>query len=232
MVEEADTILALGTRLSEVTTKDYTLVKDHHTLIHIDIDDETLGKVYSPDIGVVADVSEALEALMGMDIPVQWEAWVKEKRKAYEKESLVDKKSSIINEQVIAVMQETLPADAVLTNDAGNFASWMHDFYKFTMSHTYVGPTSGAMGYGLPAAIGTKLAFPEKPVITLAGDGGFMMTANELETAVRYHIPVICLVFNNNMYGTIRMHQEMHYPKKIIGTDLGYVSFEKLAESV
>ena len=88
------------------------------------------------------------------------------------------------------------------------------------------------MGYGLPAAIGAKLAFPDKKVVTLAGDSGFMMTAQELETAVRYHIPVIALVFNNNMYGTIRMHQRMHYPEKVIGTDLGTVSFEKLAESV
>src|SRR5699024_1742746 len=111
-------------------------------------------------------------------------------------------------------------------------ASWLHDYFTFKEPHTYVGPTSGAMGYGLPAAMGAKLAFPHKTVVTLAGDGGFMMTANELETAVRYHIPIIALVFNNNMYGTIRMHQEMHYPEKVIGTDLGNISFKKLAESV
>lgn len=233
MIEEADTILALGTRLSEVTTKDYTLLKDHHTLIHVDINDETLGKVYSPDIGSVADLSHALHAFSSLSITPIWQEWVFQKRSAYEKASkLKITKTDVINKQVIATLQEKLPENALLTNDAGNFVSWLHDFFKFMKPHTYVGPTSGAMGYGLPAAIGAKLAFPDKTVVTLAGDGGFMMTANELETAVRYHIPVIALVFNNNMYGTIRMHQEMHYPEKVIATDLGDVSFKSLAESV
>src|SRR5699024_10916951 len=156
-----------------------------------------------------------------------------EKRAAYEKESFLElDESSAINEQVIAVLQKMLPENALLTNDAGNFVSWLHQYYAVTKPHTYVGPTSGAMGYGLPSAIGAKLAYPEKTVVALAGDGGFMMTANELETAVRYHIPIIAVVFNNNMYGTIRMHQEMHYPEKVIGTDLGDVSFEKMAKSV
>ncbi len=233
MMDEADTIIAVGTRLSEVTTKDYTLLKDHHTLIHIDIHDETLGKVYPPQIGIVADVKEALTAFSQLEIIPDWREWVIEKRRAYEKASNIHiTEADVINKQIIATLQKELPNDALLTNDAGNFASWLHEFYCFTGPHTYVGPTSGAMGYGLPAAIGAKLAFPNKTVVALAGDGGFMMTANELETAVRYHIPIICLVFNNNMYGTIRMHQEMHYPHKVIGTDLGSVSFEKIAESV
>lgn len=233
MVEEADTIVALGTRLSEVTTKDYTLFKDHHSLIHVDIDEATLGKVYSPDIGIVADLSEAIELLLPLEIIPSWQEWASEKRAAYEKESFLElDESSAINEQVIAVLQKMLPENALLTNDAGNFVSWLHQYYAFTKPHTYVGPTSGAMGYGLPSAIGAKLAYPEKTVVALAGDGGFMMTANELETAVRYHIPIIAIVFNNNMYGTIRMHQEMHYPEKVIGTDLGDVSFEKMAKSV
>lgn len=233
MIEEADTIIALGTRLSEVTTIDYTLLKDHHSLIHIDINNETLGKVYNPEIGIVADVKEALSAFSHFEITPIWKEWAMEKRAAYAETSKLNIiESDVINKQVIATIQRKLPEDSLLTNDAGNFASWMHNFYVFKKPHTYVGPTSGAMGYGMPAAIGAKLAFPEKKVVALAGDGGFMMTANELETAVRYHIPIICLVFNNNMYGTIRMHQEMHYPEKVIGTDLGYVSFKKLAESV
>lgn len=232
-IAEADTIIALGTRLSEVTTKDYSLLKDHHTLIHIDINDETLGKVYSPNLGIVADGSETLRSFMGMRLPCHWEEWTLAKNAKYKKASQLDiSDENVINSRVIHYMKKNLPQDALITNDAGNFAGWLHDYFKFNEPHTYVGPTSGAMGYGLPAAIGAKLAFPEKTVVTLAGDGGFMMTANELETAVRYHIPVIALVFNNNMYGTIRMHQEMHYPEKVIGTDLGEVSFQKLAESV
>lgn len=231
--KEADTIIALGTRLSEVTTKDYTLIQNHHTLVHVDIDDEILGNVYEPYLGIVADLKEALQAFLTIDMTCKWNKWFHEKRANYVEESLIDHtRSTIMNEQVIAYMMEKLPPSTLITNDAGNFAGWLHDYYQFKEPHTYVGPTSGAMGYGLPAAIGAKLAFPKKKVITLAGDGGFLMTANELETAVRYQIPIICLVFNNEMYGTIRMHQEMHYPKKVIGTDLGKISFKQLAESV
>lgn len=230
---EADTIIALGTRLSEVTTKDYSLLKDDHTLIHVDINDETLGKVYSPDLGIVADMSEALQAFLQMDVAVSWKKWASEKRIQYAKETEFQlTEVDVINKYIIKHLQEHLSKDALITNDAGNFASWLHQYFIFTEPHSYVGPTSGAMGYGLPAAIGAKLAFPEKTVVTLAGDGGFMMTANELETAVRYQVPIIALVFNNQMYGTIRMHQEIHYPEKVIGTDLGEISFEKLAESV
>ncbi|KHE67063.1 thiamine pyrophosphate-dependent enzyme, partial [Halobacillus sp. BBL2006] len=122
--------------------------------------------------------------------------------------------------------------DAILTNDAGNFAGWLHSFYQFNESNTYIGPTSGAMGYGMPAALGAKLAYPDRTVVSLSGDGGFMMTFQEFETAVRYEIPVVSIVFNNRMYGTIRMHQEIHYPYKMIGTDLGDVPFSTMAESL
>lgn len=231
-ITEADLIIAIGTRLSEVTTKDYTLLHDHHRLIHIDIDPETIGKVYNPDLGIVADAKEALSTLVEMvDIAPTWEGWVQTKNENDNKITAQEENHQL-SRQIITCLQTHLPADALLTNDAGNFASWLHDYFSFTAPHTYVGPTSGAMGYGLPAAIGAKLAFPKKTVVALAGDGGFMMTANELETAVRYHIPIIILVFNNKMYGTIRMHQEIHYPKKVIGTDLGDISFTLLAESV
>lgn len=231
-LQEADTIIALGTRLSEVTTKDYTLLKDHHRLIHIDISENTLGKVYSPQIGIVADAKEAIQSFIDLKVEKKWEEWVREKRAQYEKESTIFKEDHTIYSAIIDYVQKKIPKDTIFTNDAGNFASWLHRYYQFPLPHTYVGPTSGAMGYGLPAALGAKLAFPEKKVIALAGDGGFMMTVQELETAVRYQIPVICIVFNNNMYGTIRMHQEMHYPEKVIATDLGEVSFQKIAESV
>ncbi|MBT2218304.1 acetolactate synthase [Virgibacillus dakarensis] len=232
-VTDADVILALGTRLSEVTTQDYRLINPAKKLIHIDIDFETLGKVYQPDVGIVADLQEALQSLTGLDVDPVWSGWVKERRKAYESISrLVLKDDDVLNKHVVAILADKLPGNALLTNDAGNFAGWLHAFYPFTEKHTYVGPTSGAMGYGMPAALGAKLAFPKKTVVSLSGDGGFMMTVQELETAVRYHIPVISLVFNNNMYGTIRMHQEIHYPEKVMATDLGDVSFADLAKSV
>lgn len=232
-VEEADIILALGTRLSEVTTQDYSIMTPGKKLIHIDIDYETIGKVFAPDIGIVADLKEALQLLCSMDLSPFHSEWANKGRKRYELASnLGVSQEDIINKKIIAVMDKKLSNDALLTNDAGNFAGWLHSFYPFREKHTYVGPTSGAMGYGMPAALGAKLAFPNKTVVSLSGDGGFMMTVQELETAVRNNIPVICLVFNNNMYGTIRMHQEMHYPKKVMATDLGGVSFKDLANSV
>src|SRR5690606_34925964 len=106
-----------------------------------------------------------------------------------------------------------------------NFAGWVHTYYQFQQKRTYIGPTSGAMGYGLPAAIGAKLAHPDRIVVSLSGDGGMLMTIQELETAVRYQVPIIAIVFNNCMYGTIRMHQEMHFPHKVIGTQLSDIDF-------
>ncbi|WP_430788189.1 thiamine pyrophosphate-dependent enzyme [Virgibacillus flavescens] len=232
-VKDADVIVAIGTRLSEVTTQDYSIITSEKKLVHIDIDFEALGRVFAPDIGIVADSSEALSKLTQLDFTSPWIQWANKRHEAYAHVSDLNVTSEdVINKQVIDVLEKKLPKEAVLTNDAGNFAGWLHSFYPFTMPHTYVGPTSGAMGYGMPAALGVKLASPEKTVVSLSGDGGFMMTVQELETAVRNKLAVICLVFNNNMYGTIRMHQELHYPKKVIATNLGEVSFAKLAESV
>lgn len=233
-VKESDAIIAIGTRLSEVTTQDYQIITSEKKLIHIDIDFMTLGKVYAPHVGIVSDAKEALKAFKKIKInPEKWINWAKEKGSSNKLASEL-KLSAIdpINKHVIASLIEKLPNNAIITNDAGNFAGWLHTFYPFNEKNTYVGPTSGAMGYGMPAALGVKLACPEMQVVALSGDGGFMMTAQELETAVRYNIRVIAIVFNNNMYGTIRMHQEMHYPNRVIGTDLGRVAFDKLAESM
>lgn len=228
-VEQADVVLAIGTRLSEVTTQDYKLLSTQH-LIHIDIDYDVIGVTYPPRIGVVADAKEALRRLLTIQLQPTWTAWVKERRETYEQLSSLPPVKRNLNEVVIDHLQHLLPPQSVITNDAGNFASWLHSFFQF-QQHTYIGPTSGAMGYGLPAAIGAKLANPHHPVVSLSGDGGFMMTIQELETAVRYHIPVISIVFNNQMYGTIRMYQEMRYPTRIIGTDLSDMSFASAAHS-
>ncbi|RDW19395.1 thiamine pyrophosphate-dependent enzyme [Oceanobacillus chungangensis] len=229
-VQDADLILALGTRLSEITTQDYSIITPDKNLIHIDIDYNTIGKVYAPDVGIVADLKEALACLQEIEGDVNWQPWTLARRRAYESTSkLVNTEDNVINKSIIAILRDSLPKDALLTNDAGNFAGWLHSFYPFCEKHTYIGPTSGAMGYGMPAAIGAKLAFPNKTVVSLSGDGGFMMTIQEIETAIRYRIPIICLVFNNQMYGTIRMHQEMHYPGKVIATDLGSISFKDMA---
>lgn len=233
--KEADCILAIGTRLSEVTTQDYTLLSSEQTLIHIDINESMLGTVYPPEMGIVADARKALLACLDLNVQPTWREWVNKCRHTYEQASMITSKSpngKLTNFDVIDLLQTLLPNNAIITNDAGNFAGWLHSYFQFHSKKTYVGPTSGAMGYGLPAAIGVKLAQPDRTVISLSGDGGMMMTVQELETASRYNIPVISIVFNNQMYGTIRMHQEMHYPNKISGTDLGNIDFIGLAHSL
>ncbi|OPX01140.1 thiamine pyrophosphate-binding protein [Geobacillus proteiniphilus] len=228
--EQADVVIALGTRLSEVTTQDYRLLSPNQTLIHIDIDSDGFGKVYAPDIAIWADCREVLSRLLDIAVRPSWQEWVAERRKRYEQTAVLPLEKRNLHEAVIASLGRHLPKNAVITNDAGNFAGWLHAFFPFGDGHTYIGPTSGAMGYGMPAAIGAKLAFPDRTVVSLSGDGGFMMTVQELETAARYDIPIISIVFNNHMYGTIRMHQELQFPGRVIGTDLGRVSFARLAE--
>ena len=234
-VNEADVILAIGTRLSEVTTQDYTLLSSEQTLIHIDISADMLGNVYPPEVGIVADAKNALFAFQGIQVQPTWQKWVDQCHQVYIETTLImnnGKSEKLTNFDVIQLLQENLPENAIITNDAGNFAGWLHSYYQFHREGTYIGPTSGAMGYGLPAAIGVKLAHPDRTVVSLSGDGGMMMTVQELETASRYNIPVISLVFNNRMYGTIRMHQEIHYPTKVSGTDLGDIDFSGLAHSL
>jgi acetolactate synthase I/II/III large subunit len=235
----ADVVLVVGSRLSEVTTQDYGIFSEQQQIIHIDIESSMIGKVYPPVIGVVVDAEMALETLNDAGIGIldatQYESWAKDRRKAYEKfsdlegEEYPDHPNGCNMKAVIQSMIKVLPKETVITNDAGNFAGWLHAFYPFTEKKTYIGPTSGAMGYGFPAALGAKIAHPEKLVVSLSGDGGFMMTMQELETAVRHHIPVIAMVFNNAMYGTIRMHQEKNFPERVIATDLGAVDFAALA---
>jgi acetolactate synthase I/II/III large subunit len=238
-IKKADTILAIGTRFSEVTTQGYSIISADQKIIHIDIDYETIGKVYSPDIGIVADANEALKSLLtaenGSKEPSEkWTKWAQERREVYQNLTYIkDEKhhDEVDMRQIIEILQKQVPDNTIFTNDAGNFSGWLHNYYQFNQRKTYVGPTSGAMGYGMPAAVGVKLAKPDCPVISLSGDGGFMMTMQELETAVRYNAPIISLVFNNNMFGTIRMHQEIHYPERVIGTTLGNPDFKKLGEA-
>src|SRR5690625_2415373 len=232
-IKEADVLLTFGSRLCEVTTQSYTAITPDKTLVHVDIDFDSIGKVYAPHLGIVADMKEALLAFQQIKTNPTWKAWASERRDAYKEDSSLDiTEKDPINKEIIALLSEKLPEGSLLTVDAGNFAGWVHSFYPFKQKHTFVGPTCGAMGYGMPAALGAKLAHPDKQVIALGGDGGVMMTVQELETAAREEIPIINVIFNNYMYGTIRMHQEMHFPEKVIATDLGDVSFAKLAKSL
>ena len=133
--------------------------------------------------------------------------------------------------EVMAIVRARLPADAILTNGAGNFSVWAHRFYEFRQYRTQLAPTSGAMGYGVPAAVAAKLLYPGRIVVAMAGDGDFLMTGQELATAVQQGAAIVVLVVNNGMYGTIRMHQERHYPGRVSGTDLVNPDFAALARA-
>ncbi|MDN3357949.1 thiamine pyrophosphate-dependent enzyme [Actinomadura sp. DC4] len=234
-VREADVLLAFGTRLGEITSQRYTAITPGHRIAQVDIEPSMIGKSHPVELGVVSDLTEALDALLAAGPPLrEASAWARERRTACEEAMSVppeEHTDRVDNRQIIRMLREGLPDDAVLTNDAGNFSGWLHAFFPFRLPRTYVGAASGAMGYGLPAAIGAKLAHPDRPVVALSGDGGFLMTVQELETAVRLRLPIVVLVFNNNMYGTIRMHQERRYPSRTIGTDLGNPDLVALAAS-
>lgn len=235
-IKSADVVVALGTRFSQVSTQDYTLLSEDSRLIHIDISPETLGKVYPPTLPIVSDakefLKEAIAAIENMPRPDR-AGLVRSLHEQYlefsssKKEYMED---YVDMDGMMHDLLQVLPDDAIITSDAGNFFGWLSRYYRFNHQTTYIGPTSGAMGYGLPAAIGAKLARPDRKVVSFSGDGGFMMTGQEIETAVRHNIPVIAIVVNNNIYGTIRAHQERHFPGRVIATNLTNPNFAELAK--
>ncbi|KMY52772.1 acetolactate synthase [Bacillus sp. FJAT-27231] len=235
-IKQADLVIALGTRFSQVTTQDYTLLGEKTKLIQVDISPDSIGKVYSPILGITADVKQFLQKAIEMAIPVKDEAkerGVANLHAAYLSFSSAPKDYTdqyVDMDGMLYDIVQAFPQDAILTSDAGNFFGWLSRYYRFDCQNTYIGPTSGAMGYGLPAAIGAKIAQPDKMVVSFSGDGGFMMTMQELETAARFNVPVIAIVVNNNMYGTIRAHQEKHFPGRVVATELSNANFAELAK--
>lgn len=236
-MQEADVLLVLGARLGEMTTGGYSRIiapVPQQTLIHIHQGAEELGRVYQPALAINAAPDTMVSALTALNVNPNPE-W--KKRTANARAAYLDWITPLPNPGGVQLaelykhMRETLPADAILCNGAGNYASWLHRFYQYRTYGTQLAPTSGAMGYGVPAAIAAKIAQPESTVIACAGDGCFMMSVMELATAVRYKANVVFLVFNNSMFGTIRMHQERTYPERVSGTDLTNPDFVALAES-
>ncbi|MFJ8247137.1 thiamine pyrophosphate-dependent enzyme [Peribacillus asahii] len=235
-IKNADLVIALGTRFSQVTTQDYSLLADDVRLIHVDISPDTIGKVYAPILPIVADVNQfltkALEKIPQVHA-IERKEIIVELHKRYRKFSSIkaDYSSDYVDlDGMMYDLINRIPKDTIITSDAGNFFGWLSRYYRFEQENSYIGPTSGAMGYGLPAAIGAKVAQPDRNVVSFSGDGGFMMTMQELETAVREKIPVISIVVNNNMYGTIRAHQEKHFPNRVIATELTNPNFAELAK--
>lgn len=236
-VKEADLLIAVGARLGEITTQSYQMIsapEPETTLVHVHPSAEELGRVYRPELGIqsgVAAFAAAARALKPVDSSA-WRDWAIGSRKLYEDNlAMPPAAASLDLASAMAFLRETLPEDAVITIDAGNFSGWPQRFLHYRRPGRQLGPTNGAMGYSVPAAVAAKITNPERVVVSFVGDGGFMMTGQELATAVHEGVGPIVLLFNNNMYGTIRMHQERRFPGRVSGTELTNPDFAALARA-
>lgn len=236
-MQDADVLLVLGPRLGEMTTGGYARLNvpvPEQKLIHVHQGAEELGRVYQPTLAINATPTTMVPMLADMKLNKRgsWKAAVEGARAEYAAWIAPVKNPGAVQlSELYAHMREHLPENSIICNGAGNYAAWLHRFYQYRAPKTQLAPTSGAMGYGVPAAIAAKIAKPEAPVIACAGDGCFMMSVMELATAALYGANVIFLVFNNSMLGTIRMHQEREYPERVSGTDLTNPDFVTLAQS-
>ena len=233
-LQDADLILALGTRMGDIATAGYTLItpgQPHQRLIHVHPDPDLPGTVFRPDLAVTARADVIVAALAKTTAPAApWTAWTIQARADYIAWQVPKPTPGAVRmEDTIAWLSANLPPDAIVTNGAGNYAAFLHRYYRFHRHGTQLAPTSGSMGYGFPAAIAAKLHHPDRTVVCLAGDGCFQMTLNEMSTAVQAGAAVIVIVCNNGRYGTIRMHQERSYPGRVSGTDLANPDFAALA---
>ena len=235
LIKDADVILALNIRFGEMTTDGYTLLDvpcPQQRLIHVHASDRELGKIYQPELAIHAGPNAFAAALADAKVTGGWADWRSAARTGFE-DSLIlpDLPSPVDMGKVMTYLRDRLPGDVILTNGAGNFAAWPNKFFKFGPSQDLLAPQSGAMGYGVPAAVAAKVASPERTVVCFAGDGDFQMNCTELGTAMQAGAQPIILILNNGTYGTIRMHQEMHYPARVSGTTLENPDFAALARS-
>ena len=237
--KQADLILLVGGRMSEIASQSYTLLDipvPAQTLVHVHPDTSELNRVYCADLAIPVSPAAFAQSLATIK-PVAQPAWVsalQQLRSSYQHWTTPEKiqhPGQFQMGQVMAYLRKTLPDDAIMCNGAGNYATWLHRFHPFTRYGTQLAPTSGSMGYGLPAAVGAKRIAPERTVVCFAGDGCFMMHGQEFATAVQYQLPIIVLVIDNGMYGTIRMHQERTYPGRPSATQLQNPDFAAYARA-
>jgi acetolactate synthase-1/2/3 large subunit len=240
-VRDADLLIAIGPRLGEMTTGGYTLLeapRPRQTLVHVHQGLEELGRVYQPALAICSGMPQ-LASRLAMTMPIESPPWREATAQARAEYALWQSRPAVYAHsvpkldlwQVVDKLREALPADAIVTNGAGNFSGWAHRFWRYSGLRTQLAPTAGSMGYGVPAAIAAKIVAPERTVVCFAGDGDFLMTGQELATAVQYQAAPIIVVFNNGMYGTIRMHQEREFPARIYGTQLANPHFALLAQA-
>jgi acetolactate synthase-1/2/3 large subunit len=233
---DADLVVTIGGRLGEVPTRRYTLLvppRPQQKLVRVHPDPEELASVYEPDLAFVSSLPAFAAALrhVGVIAP-RWRDWLAEARADYEANLRHEPMEGPVDlGEIMAFLRRRLPGDAIQTCGAGNFTVWAHRFAEFTQYGTQVCPRSGSMGYGVAAAVASKLVHPNRVVLCFTGDGDFVMSSPELATAVQYELPIVILLVNNGMYATIRMHQERLYPGRVSGTDLRNPDFVALAEA-
>ncbi len=239
-LEETDLFILLGARFSENPSQGFTVLgipKPAQPMVHVHPGPEEIGRIYAPDLGICAAPEAFLDAVAGLEPRRPASGRAAEAHAAYrawtDRPERADAAAfeGVETGAVIRHLREALPEDAILTNGAGNYAVWLHRFYRYRRFGTHVAPTSGSMGYGLPAAIAAKLRHPEREVVCLAGDGCFQMTGMEFGAAVQFGAAVVVLVIDNGSYGTIRMHQERDYPGRVSATALVNPDFAALARA-
>ncbi len=238
-LKTADLVVSIGSRLGENTTNAYTLLTPAvptQKLVHVYPDPNELGRVYQPELAIACGLADFSNALAGLDVPgkEQRAAWLKEAREAYVKFSTpgAAPPKGVDLAAVVGWLSENLKDDALISNGAGNYTVWVHRYFRYRQLRTELAPTSGAMGYGVPAAIAAKLRYPQREVVAFAGDGCFLMYPQEVGTAVQYGANVIFIVVNNGIYGTIRTHQEKRYPGRVIATNIQDPDFVAMAQSM
>ncbi len=238
-IKDADLVLLVGGRMSEMPSQSYTLFDiptPRQTLVHIHPDPGELGRVYRPHLAVNASPNAFSAALEGVQPPSEI-VWRDRTRTAHadylawSDPARIEHPGRLQMGQVMAHLREAIPADAIMCNGAGNFSSWLQRFWPFRHYGTQLAPTSGSMGYSMPAGVGAKRLYPERTVVVFAGDGDFLMNGQEFATAVQYDLPVVVILLDNGMYGTIRMHQEREYPGRVSATFLRNPDFAAYAKA-
>ena len=235
-IREADLLLVAGAQLGEIVTQGYTLLalpKPRQRLIHANPGIEEIGKVYQPGLGIAAGMPEFAAALAALE-PIPNPPWAAHRaalRAAYEAFTEPTGMPGALNlAHVVRHLEGVLPEDAIIANGAGNFSQWLHRFHRYRGYRTQLSPQSGSMGYGVPAGVAAAVLHPEREIVSWCGDGDFLMNGQEIATAAAQGLRnLTVLVVNNGTYGTIRMHQERHYPGRVIATDLANPDFAMLA---
>jgi acetolactate synthase-1/2/3 large subunit len=236
-VKDADLLIVVGSRLGEVSTSGYTTLDiptPKQALVHVHPGIEELGRVYQPTLGINSSMGSfaALVAELPEIDGNRCANWTEALNRNYRENLRCEPSPGPVQmAEIISWLSETLPADAILSNGAGNYGIWVQRFYQYRQFRTQLGPTNGSMGYGVPAGVAAKLSYPERIVVSFSGDGCFLMNGQEIATAAHYGANVIFVVVNNGMYGTIRMHQERNYPGRVSGTDLQNPDFAALARA-